>query len=84
MMPKNKIGRHMMAKLKLFVGPNHTHQAQCPIPLEALSGRPTPMGAIFVTPPKTKEMEPEAAVAAAADPAVAPHVPASPPEAGDA
>ena len=28
MMPKNKIGRHMMAKLKLCVGPNHTHQAQ--------------------------------------------------------
>ena len=42
MMPKNKIGRHMMAKLKLFVGPNHPHQAQCPIPLEALSGRPDP------------------------------------------
>ena len=47
MMPKNKIGRHMMAKLKLFVGPNHPHQAQCPIPLEPLSGRPTPGGCRF-------------------------------------
>ena len=54
MMPKNKIGRHMMLKLKLFVGPNHTHQAQCPIPLEPLSGRPTPSGAIFVAAPATK------------------------------
>ena len=59
MMPKNKIGRHMMAKLKLFVGPNHTHQAQCPIPLEALSGRPTPAGAVFVTPPGARRTERE-------------------------
>jgi large subunit ribosomal protein L13 len=49
MMPKNKIGRHMMAKLKLYCGPNHPHQAQCPIPLEPMSGRPIPAGALFVT-----------------------------------
>jgi large subunit ribosomal protein L13 len=55
MMPKNKIARHMMLKLKLFVGPNHPHQAQSPIPLEPLSGRPTPMGAIYVTAPVAKE-----------------------------
>jgi large subunit ribosomal protein L13 len=55
MMPKNKIARHMMLKLKLCVGPNHPHQAQCPIPLEPLSGRPTPAGAVLVTPPKAKE-----------------------------
>ena len=42
MMPKNKIGRHMLDKLKLYVGPNHPHQAQQPIPLEPLSGRPAP------------------------------------------
>ena len=30
MLPKNKLGRHMLSKLKLFVGPNHTHQAQQP------------------------------------------------------
>jgi large subunit ribosomal protein L13 len=47
MMPKNKIGRHMMTKLKLCVGSTHPHQAQAPIPLEALSGRPSPAGAIY-------------------------------------
>ena len=51
MMPKNKIGRHMMAKLKLVVGSNHEHQAQNPIPLDAISGRPAPSG-ILIAPPK--------------------------------
>jgi large subunit ribosomal protein L13 len=55
MMPKNKIGRHMFAKLKLYVGANHPHQAQQPIPLEPLSGRPTPAGAVFVPEPAPKE-----------------------------
>jgi large subunit ribosomal protein L13 len=55
MMPKNKIGRHMLAKLKLCVGPHHPHQAQQPIVLEPLSGRPAPAGAVFVTPPAPKE-----------------------------
>ena len=32
MLPKNKLGRKMLAKLKLFVGPNHPHQAQQPEP----------------------------------------------------
>jgi large subunit ribosomal protein L13 len=84
MMPKNKIGRHMMAKLKLFVGPNHTHQAQCPIPLEALSGRPTPAGALFVTPPKPKESAVEAAVPTDATPTIQPDVASSPPESSEA
>lgn len=47
MMPKNKIGRHMMGKLKLVVGPNHDHQAQQPIVLEPKSGRPAASGAIW-------------------------------------
>jgi large subunit ribosomal protein L13 len=47
MMPKNKIGRHMLAKMKLYAGTQHPHQAQQPIPMEALSGRPTPAGAVF-------------------------------------
>src|SRR6476619_8628777 len=51
MMPKNKIGRHMMAKLKLVVGPKHDHQAQNPIPLEAVSGRPAASG-LLLSPPK--------------------------------
>src|SRR5262249_59134694 len=51
MMPKNKIGRHMLAKMKLYAGTQHPHQAQQPIPLEALSGRPTPAGAVFAPKP---------------------------------
>ncbi len=30
MLPKNKLGRHMLAKLKLYVGTDHPHQAQQP------------------------------------------------------
>ena len=51
MMPKNKIGRHMQGKLKLYVGGQHPHQAQAPIPLAALHGRPSAAGAIYATPP---------------------------------
>jgi large subunit ribosomal protein L13 len=50
MMPKNRIGRQMLQKLKLYVGPNHPHQAQCPIALEPLSGRPAPAGAMYILP----------------------------------
>ncbi len=55
MMPKNKIGRHMLAKLMLYVGPDHPHQAQQPVLLEPISGRPAPAGAIFVTTPAPTE-----------------------------
>jgi large subunit ribosomal protein L13 len=69
MMPKNKIGRHMLAKLKLYVGEKHPHQAQAPIPLEALSGRPTPSGAVLAPEPKVKTQasapEPKPAAVAA-------------------
>ncbi len=58
MMPKSKMGRHMMAKLKLYAGPQHPHQAQAPIPLEALSGRPTPSGAIYRPEPAPKAPRP--------------------------
>jgi large subunit ribosomal protein L13 len=34
MLPKNRLGRKMLSKLKIFVGPEHTHQAQQPTPLE--------------------------------------------------
>ena len=30
MLPKNKLGRKMLEKLKLYVGPDHPHQAQNP------------------------------------------------------
>jgi large subunit ribosomal protein L13 len=83
MMPKNKIGRHMMAKLKLCVGPNHPHQAQQPIPLEALSGRPAATGAVYAQTPVPKEngsrVTAKPAVSASAPP-IEPALPAPPVE----
>ncbi len=34
MLPKNRLGRKMLKKLKLYVGPQHPHQAQQPKPTE--------------------------------------------------
>jgi len=34
MMPKNKLGRNMMKKLKIYRGPEHEHQAQKPEKIE--------------------------------------------------
>ncbi len=34
MLPKNKLGRKMLKKLKVYTGPDHPHQAQKPEPLE--------------------------------------------------
>jgi len=34
MLPRNPLGRAMFKKLKIFVGSEHTHVAQKPIPLE--------------------------------------------------
>ena len=65
MMPKNKIGRHMLTKLKLYAGTKHPHQAQAPTPLEALSGRPAASGAVYRPKPvpktKTKPARPAGA-----------------------
>ena len=55
MMPKNKIGRHMLSKLKLYAGPAHPHQAQDPIPLEAVNGRPAAAGGVFRAKPAAAE-----------------------------
>ena len=33
MLPKNKLGRAMGKKLKVYVGPNHPHEAQKPVSL---------------------------------------------------
>lgn len=30
MLPKNKLGRRMLSKMKIFIGPDHDHQAQQP------------------------------------------------------
>ena len=32
MLPKNTLGRQMLAKLKVYAGPEHPHQAQQPVP----------------------------------------------------
>src|SRR5271165_2078795 len=55
MLPKSKLGRQMIDKLKLHVGSEHPHQAQQPIPLEPLSGRPASSGALFAPPPVPRE-----------------------------
>jgi large subunit ribosomal protein L13 len=34
MLPRNTLGRSMMKKLRIFAGPEHSHQAQQPKPLE--------------------------------------------------
>jgi len=34
MLPKSKLGRAMLAKLKIYAGPNHPHTAQQPEPTE--------------------------------------------------
>ena len=78
MLPKSKLGRQMIDKLKLHVGAEHPHQAQQPIPLQPLSGRPTPAGALFAPPPvprgARKKAGKPAEAAQAAAPSVADHV----------
>jgi large subunit ribosomal protein L13 len=34
MLPKNRLGRRMIKKLKVYAGPNHPHEAQQPESLE--------------------------------------------------
>jgi len=67
MMPKNKIGRHMLSKLKLYAGAQHPHQAQAPLPLDGIFGRPASAGALFAVKPTPKA--PRAKVEAAPAPA---------------
>lgn len=39
MLPKNRLGRQMLTKLKVYAGPNHPHSAQQPEPLEIPGAR---------------------------------------------
>jgi len=39
MLPKNRLGRQMATKLKVYAGPHHPHAAQCPRPLEIPGAR---------------------------------------------
>ena len=41
MLPRNRLGRQMGKKLKVYAGPEHPHKAQAPKPLEIRSGRNT-------------------------------------------
>jgi large subunit ribosomal protein L13 len=34
MLPRNKLGRAQLTKLKIYAGPDHPHEAQSPTPLE--------------------------------------------------
>ncbi len=34
MLPKTKLGRRMIRKLKVYAGPDHPHSAQSPVPLD--------------------------------------------------
>jgi large subunit ribosomal protein L13 len=34
MVPRNRLGRQQMTKLKIYAGPNHPHQAQQPVELK--------------------------------------------------
>ena len=37
MLPRGSLGRQMFSKLKVFAGPEHSHAAQQPIPLEVIA-----------------------------------------------
>jgi large subunit ribosomal protein L13 len=39
MLPKTKLGRHMLGKLKIYTGPEHPHIAQRPQPLKITYGQ---------------------------------------------
>jgi large subunit ribosomal protein L13 len=41
MLPKNRLGRQMATKLKVYAGPEHPHVAQSPEPLELPDARRT-------------------------------------------
>jgi large subunit ribosomal protein L13 len=34
MLPRNRLGRQMLRKLKVYAGPQHPHAAQTPAPLD--------------------------------------------------
>jgi large subunit ribosomal protein L13 len=41
MLPKNRLGRQMIGKLKVYAGPTHPHAAQQPQPLDVAHARRT-------------------------------------------
>ena len=41
MLPRNKLGRAQIGKLKIYAGPDHPHEAQTPEPLQIATRRTT-------------------------------------------
>jgi large subunit ribosomal protein L13 len=41
MLPKNRLGRQMLTKLKVYAGPHHPHAAQTPVALDLPAARRT-------------------------------------------
>ena len=39
MLPKTKLGKHMIRKLKVYAGDKHPHQAQQPVAVPATANR---------------------------------------------
>ena len=39
MIPKNRLGRQVLTKLKVYAGPDHPHSAQKPQPLTLTHGK---------------------------------------------
>ena len=37
MLPKNRLGRRLATKLKIYVGPEHPHVAQQPVAIDPLA-----------------------------------------------
>jgi large subunit ribosomal protein L13 len=40
MLPRTRLGRQMLTKMKVYAGPEHPHAAQSPTPYEVKSSRP--------------------------------------------
>ena len=53
MLPKNRLGRQMLRKLKVYAGPVHPHEAQQPQPLE-IAGARSHTGGLLMTAPLTQ------------------------------
>ena len=56
MLPKNRLGRQMATKLKVYRGEDHPHTAQCPVPMEIPGARRTapPAAALSGRGPSTR------------------------------
>ena len=44
MLPRNRLGRQMLLKARIYAGADHPHAAQCPKPYQVRSSRPRATG----------------------------------------